>query len=66
MIIPAHHLPVLVDGDIGSKRVVVGAKVAVWSTKPLIKALLQRQILWSVAQMPVVTNNVHSNTVRAK
>lgn len=58
MILPANHLSVVVDRDVGSDAAVVGAKVAVWCTKPFIKTILQRQVLCSVAQMPVVTNKV--------
>lgn len=65
MILPANHLRVIVDRDVGSVAAVVGAKVAVWGTKPFIKAILQRKVLWSVAKMPVVRNKVLSHTVRS-
>lgn len=61
MILPASHLRVVVDRDVGSDAAVVGAKVAVWRTKPFIKTILQRQVLRHVAQMPVVANKVHSH-----
>lgn len=61
VILPAKHLRIVVDGDVGCDAVVVGAKVAVWSTKPLIKAVLQRKVLWPVAQMPAVTNKQHTH-----
>lgn len=60
MILPAKHLRIVVDRDVGSDAAVVWAKVAVWCTKPFIKTILQRKVLWSVAQMPVVTNKEHS------
>lgn len=53
--LPASHLRVVVDGNVGPDTVVVGAKVAVWGPEPLIKAFLQRQVLRLVAQMPAVT-----------
>lgn len=65
VILPANHLRVVVDRDVGSDAAVVRAKVAVWCTEPFIKTILQRQVLGSVAQMPVVTNKVHSHTVRS-
>lgn len=40
VILPANHLRVVVDRDVGSHAVVIGAKVAVWCTKPFIKAIL--------------------------
>lgn len=52
VILPAKHLRVVVDGDVGSDAAVVRAKVAVWCTKPFIKTILQGQVLRSVAQMP--------------
>lgn len=55
VILPANHLRVVVDRNVGSHAVVVGAKVTVWCTKPFVKAILQGQVLWSVAQMPKVT-----------
>lgn len=64
VILPANHLRVIVDRDVGSDAAVVGTKVAVWGTEPFIKAILQRKVLWSVAKMPVVRNKVLSHTVR--
>ena len=48
-LLPADHLRVVVDGDVGPLTAVVGAKVAVWGTKPLVKAVLQGQELGPVA-----------------
>lgn len=62
MILPANHLSVVVDRDVGSVAVVVGAKVAVRCTEPFIKTVLQRQVLWPVSKMPAVTNIVRSHT----
>lgn len=62
VILPAEHLRVVVDRDVGFRLVVIRAKVAVWWTKPFIKTVLQRKILWSVAQVPIATNKVHSHT----
>lgn len=62
VLLPAKHLRIVVDGDVGCDAVVVRAKVAVRSTKPLIKAVLQRKVLWPVAQMPAVTNKQHTHT----
>lgn len=42
VMLPANHLRVVVDGNVGSDTVVVGAKVAVWCPKPFIKTVLQR------------------------
>lgn len=40
VILPANHLRVVVDRNVGSHAVVVGAKVTVWCTKPFVKAIL--------------------------
>lgn len=40
--IPSHHLRVVIDRDIRPVAAVVGTEVAVWSTKPFIKTMLQR------------------------
>lgn len=50
--LPANHLPVPVDGDVGALSVVVGPEVAVWGPKPFIKAVLQGVELGSVPQVP--------------
>lgn len=63
MILPAKHLRVVVDRDVGSDAAVVRTKVAVRCTKPFIETVLQRQVLRSVAQMPAVKNKVHSHVV---
>lgn len=52
--VPADHLRVVVDGDVGSPAVVVGPKMAIGCTKPFVEAILQGEVLRSVAQMPVV------------
>ena len=49
MLLPANHLRVVVDGDVWLLTTVVGAKVAVWGTKPLVKAVFQGQELGPVA-----------------
>lgn len=63
VILPAKHLRVVVYGDVGPADVVVGAKVAVWSTEPFIKAVLQREVLRPVAQMPVKTEDEHPEQI---
>lgn len=63
MILPAKHLRVVVYRDVGCDGVVVGAKVAVWCPKPFIETILQRKVLWSVAQMPVATGEEHPHNV---
>lgn len=50
--LPANHLPVPVHGDVGALSVVVGPKMAVWGSKPLIKAMLQGVELGPVPQVP--------------
>lgn len=47
--LPAEHLRVVVDRNVGSDPVVVGPKVAVWCSKPFIESMLQRQVLRPVA-----------------
>lgn len=63
--LPAKHLRVVVDGDVGSGAVVVGPKVAVWCPEPFIESMLQRQVLESVAQMPARCEKQTSNHHRA-
>lgn len=65
MTLPAKHLRVVVDGDVGSDAVVVGPKVAVWCPKPFIKSMFKRQVLGSVAQMPARCEKQSSNHHRA-
>lgn len=60
--VPANHLRVVVDGDVGPVAAFVGAKVAVWSAEPFIKTVLQRKVLGSVAEMPDITQTfTHHN-----
>lgn len=59
VILPAKHLRIVVYGDVGCDGVVIGAKVAVWCTKPFIETILQGKVLWSMAQMPVETHEEH-------
>lgn len=51
---PSLHFRVVVDGYIGTEAVVVRAEMAVGSTKPLVKAMLQRQVLSSVPKVPEI------------
>ena len=63
VVLPAEHLRIVVDWDVGSEAAVVRPKVAVWCSEPFIETSFQRKVLWSVAQMPVVTNEERSLTV---
>lgn len=47
--LPAQHLRVVVDRNVGLDPVIVGPKVAVRCSKPFIESMLQRQVLRSVA-----------------
>lgn len=51
---PSLHFRVVVDGYIGTGAVIVRAEMAVGSTKPLVKAMLQRQVLSSVPKVPEI------------
>lgn len=50
--LPASHVPVPVQGDVGALGAIVGPKVAVWGPKPLIKAVPQGVELGPVPQVP--------------
>ena len=52
LVIPADHVSVLVDRYVGSALVIVGSKVTVGGAKPLIKAMLEGQVLGLVTKMP--------------
>lgn len=54
--LPAEHLGVVVDRDVGSDAAVVGPKVAVWCPEPFMESMLQRQVLRPVAQVPAGRN----------
>ena len=60
VILPAKHLRVVVDGDVGSDAAVVRAEVAVRCTEPFIKTMLQRKVLRSVAKVPEM-KHIHTN-----
>lgn len=63
---PSLHFRVVVDGYIGTEAVVVRAEMAVGSTKPLVKAMLQRQVLSSVPKVPEIGENGCSYVRKAR
>lgn len=64
--LPAKHLPVPVEGDVGALPVVVGPEVAVWGPKPLVKAVPQGVELGLVPQVPANKTNTGSENPTEK
>ena len=51
--LPAKHDAVVVDWYVRSCFIIVRTKVTVRRSKPLMKAMLEREILFLLAKMPV-------------